>query len=101
MSTTVMTMSSPHRASISAIAPSVHLQRLQAEKQVQLTDEQMNEILVSHALNPNLLRADKYYEFIADRRTRLSQIVSTAMGKQISTIPEGGEYVQNDEEDSI
>lgn len=79
-------------------APSVYLPRLQSEKHVQLTDEQMSEILVSHALDPDLLRADDYEAFIADRRTRLSQLVSAAMGKQISTIPEGGEYVQNDEE---
>jgi hypothetical protein len=85
---------------ISGDAPSVYLPRLQAEKQVQLTDGQMSAILVSHALDPALLRADDYDAFIADRRTRLSQLVSTAMGKQISVIPEGGEYVQHDEEGS-
>ena len=79
-------------------SPSVYLPRLQAEKHVQLTDEQMSEILGSHALDPNLLRADDYSAFITDRRTRLSKLVSSAMGKQISTIPEGGEYVLNGEE---
>ena len=80
-------------------APSVYLPRLQAEKHVQLTDEQLSEILVSHALDPALLRADDYEGFIADRRKRLSQLVATAMGKRVSTIPEGGEYIQNDEQE--
>ena len=80
-------------------APSVYLPRLQAEKHVQLTDEQLGEILDSHALDTALLRADDYDGFIADRRKRLSQLVANAMGKPISTIPEGGEYVQNDEEE--
>jgi hypothetical protein len=80
-------------------APSVYIPRLQEEKNVQYTDEQMNEILGSHALDPHLLRADDYDAFIADRRTRLSKLISSAMGKPISMIPEGGEYVLNGEED--
>jgi hypothetical protein len=83
---------------IGGSAPSIYLSRIQSEKHVQLGDEQMDEILRSHALDPDLLRADNYNEFISDRRTRLSRLVSTAMGKQISMIPEGGEYVQIDED---
>lgn len=79
-------------------APSVYLPRLQAEKNVQLSDEQMSEILSSHVLDPDLLRADDYDAFIADRRRRLSQLISNAMGKQISKITESGEYIQNGEE---
>jgi len=80
--------------------PSVYLPRLQSEKQVQLTDGQMDEILISHALDPSLLRADKYEAFLADRRARLCQLVSKAMGKDISNTPDAGEYVQNGEEDA-
>lgn len=80
-------------------APSVYLPRLQAEKQVQLTDEEMNNLLTSHALNPDLLRADNYKAFIEDRRVKLSKLIAAAMGKQVSVIPEGGEYVQNDYND--
>lgn len=79
-------------------APSVYIPRLQAEKNVQLTAEEMSEILGSHALDPNLLRADDYSAFINDRRKRLSKLVSSAMGKPIGTIPEGGEYILNGEE---
>lgn len=78
-------------------APSVYLPRLQAEKQVQFSDEQMNDILITHALDPDLLREDNYEAFIANRRTRLSQLISSAMGKPVSSIPEGGEYIQNDD----
>lgn len=61
----------------------------------------MNKILSSHAVNPKLLRADDYDAFITDRRIQLSRLVTKAMGKQISTIPEGGEYVQNDNENNL
>lgn len=79
-------------------APSVYIPRLQAEKNVQLTAEEMSEILGSHALDPNLLRADDYSAFINDRRKKLSKLVSSAMGKPIGIIPEGGEYILNGEE---
>ncbi len=82
-------------------APSVYLPRLQAKKNVRLTDEAMNVLLTSHALKPDLLRADDYEAFIGDRRRRLSQLISNAMGKPVSGIPEGGEYVQNDNEDNL
>lgn len=80
---------------IGGAAPSVYLPRIQEERGI--ADEEMNEILASHALNPNLLRADDYHAFIADRRERLSNLVAKAMGKPVSTTPEGGEYVEDGE----
>ena len=82
-------------------APSVYLQRVQAEKQVRLSDSEMDEVLSSHALNPELLRNDDYEAFRADRRVRLSQLISSAMGKPVSTIPEQGEYLHDDAEESL
>lgn len=76
-------------------APSIYLPRIQAEKNVQLNDAQMNDLLSSHALDPALLRSDDYPNFIADRRRRLSALISDAMGKAVSLIPEGGEYEVN------
>ena len=76
-------------------APSVYLPRIQDEKQVQLSDSQMDELLASHAINPKLLRADDFAGFIEDRRKKLSELIAGAMGKPVSTIPEGGEYVEN------
>jgi len=65
-------------------APSVYLPRIQAEKNLQFDDTQMDALLVSHAIEPALLRADDFKSFIADRRQRLSQLVSNAMGKPVS-----------------
>ena len=81
-------------------APSVYLSRLQKERQVQLTDEEMNVLLASHTLNPGLLRTDDYEAFIEDRRRRLSQLIFNAMGKKISDFSEGGKHAQDDYEDS-
>ena len=82
-------------------APSVYLQRVQSEKQVGLSDAEMDEVLSSHALNPEFLRNDDYEAFRADRRVRLSQLISSAMGKPVSTIPEHGEYLHDDAEESL
>jgi len=35
--------------------------------------------------------------FIADRRRKLSKLISDAMGKPVNLIPEGGEYEENGE----
>ncbi len=76
-------------------APATYLPRIQAEKNVQLTDEQMDSLLSSHAIDPALLRADDFTAFIADRRRRLSKLISDAMGKTVSPASEGAEYVEN------
>jgi len=77
-------------------APSAYLQRIQSEKQVRLSDEEMNDVLSSHALNPELLRNDDYEAFQEDRRTRLSQLISRAMGKPVSTTSEKEDYIEMD-----
>ena len=65
-------------------APSVYLPRIQSEKNVQLADAEMDTLLASHALDPALLRADDFEAFIADRRRRLSGLISGAMGKPVN-----------------
>jgi len=67
-------------------APSRYLPRIQGEKQVQLTDDKMNELLNSHALSPELLRQDNFDAFIEDRRRRLLGLIEKAMGKQIAPV---------------
>jgi hypothetical protein len=76
-------------------APSQYLQRIQGEAQVRLNESEMNELLESHAIDPEILRIDDYEAFICDRRDRLSCLISRAIGKPISQIPDDGEYVQN------
>ena len=64
-------------------APSRYLPRIQAEKQVALDDEQMDQLVGSHALSPSLLRRDAFDDFLEDRRQRLSRLVERAMGKPV------------------
>ncbi|AMX03915.1 GmrSD restriction endonuclease domain-containing protein [Microbulbifer thermotolerans] len=64
-------------------APSRYLSKIQSEKQVDLSDQEMGALLASHALSPELLRADNFDEFIEDRRRKLSRLIEKAMGKQL------------------
>ncbi|MCC5848567.1 MAG: DUF262 domain-containing protein [Verrucomicrobia bacterium] len=77
---------------ISGDAPSKYLDRIQAEKHVQLSNQEMDELLESHALNPSLLRCDDFDRFVQDRRQRLAKLVETAMGKSVSMVPDSNEY---------
>ena len=63
-------------------APSAYLARIQSEKQVGLDNPQMDILLQTHALCPNLLRQDNFDLFISDRKQRLMTLISKAMGKQ-------------------
>ncbi len=77
--------------------PSSYLQRIQNEEQVQLSDEEMDSLLTSHALNPTLLRNDDFEAFIEDRRIRLSKLIEGVTGKAVSQVTEGGEYEYRDD----
>lgn len=69
-------------------APSRYLARIQREPQVALDDAAMDELLVSHALSPDLLRADAFDAFLEDRRQRLSRLIEGAMGKPVLHVAE-------------
>ncbi|RMH19664.1 MAG: DUF262 domain-containing protein [Gammaproteobacteria bacterium] len=69
-------------------APSRYLRRIQNEPQVRLTDPEMDELLESHALSAELLRSDKFSEFLKDRRSRLLEVIEQAMGKKIVHLQE-------------
>lgn len=73
-------------------APSEYLPRIQKEKQVGLSDAEMDELLASHALAPDLLRKDEFTAFLEDRRLRLSRLIEKAMGKPVIQIPEESGY---------
>ena len=73
-------------------APSHYLPRIQREKEVALNDTEMDELLASHALSPDLLRKDAFVEFVEDRRRRLSGLVEVAMGKSVVHVPETADY---------
>ncbi len=67
-------------------APSRYVPKIQSEKQVDLDNDAMNDLLASHALSPELLRMDQFAEFLQDRRQRLSRLVEKAMGKPVTKI---------------
>ncbi len=77
---------------MSGEAPSHYLPRLQAEKHVALNDSEMNKLLASHALAPDLLRLDAFDGLMEDRRKRLSQLVEKAMGKPVVHMSDAGDY---------
>jgi hypothetical protein len=62
-------------------APSEYLADLQKHKQVNLSDEEMNEILASHLIPKGKLRADNFEAFYAGRKARLIKILEEVMGK--------------------
>ncbi|WP_230657531.1 GmrSD restriction endonuclease domain-containing protein [Psychrobacter sp. I-STPA10] len=66
-------------------APSIYLQKIQNEKQVSLSDEEMDLLLATHSLSPSLLRADNFEDFIINRREQLIGLITKAMGKAIET----------------
>ncbi len=63
-------------------APSEYILRL--EKHTSQSQEQINEILVKHLINPELMRENSFDLFFRDRTERLLQMLSSAMGKEIS-----------------
>ena len=78
-------------------APSRYLPRIQREKHVALNDTEMDELLGSHALAPELLRKDAFDEFVEDRRGRLTRLVEVAMGKPVVHAPETADYDESGE----
>jgi hypothetical protein len=70
-------------------APSSYLAAIQAHRQVGLSNEQMNEILKTHLIDPHLLRSDDFDAFCRERETRLLEMIARAMGKSVHHEPAG------------
>ncbi len=68
--------------------PSEYLKRLQNHKQVGLSDEQMDDILRSHYIDPALLRANDFHKFFEDRSQKLLRVIEKAIAKGIQPDPE-------------
>lgn len=62
-------------------APSKYLAQLQDHAQVKLSDAEMDDLLKSHSIGPELLRTDNFDAFYEARRASLVRIVERAMGK--------------------
>ena len=62
-------------------APSKYLARL--EKRANVTTAEIDELLRTHIVNPDIIRTDDFYAFIEDRKESILQRIEKAMGKEI------------------
>ncbi len=66
---------------VSGEAPSKYLVRLQ--KTAQASTEEIDALLRGHLVNPEIIRSDDFYAFIADRKEQILQRIEQATGKAI------------------
>lgn len=64
-------------------APSTYLKSLQSHPQVGISDDAMNDILASHNIDAETLRADDFEAFFEKRREHLLRAVEKVIGKTI------------------
>lgn len=88
---------------LGGVAPSVYLERLEAggKDTPPIARDALDQYLASHAMDPDLLRADDFAGFMADREARLLAMISRATGHAITradAAPEEGEDVMQDDE---
>ena len=68
--------------SISGDAPSEYLPRIQ--KNAQIDNTTMNEILAAHLISADMLRADDFWGFFKARKEELLKAIKKAMGKRLT-----------------
>ncbi len=88
---------------LGGVSPSVYLARLEAggRDAPPIAPAALDEYLVSHAMDPGLLRADDFVGFMADRESRLLAMIARATGHPTAlaqAAPEEGEDVPQDDE---
>ena len=68
---------------IGGVAPSEYLARLEkgGENTPPISPERLDSFLESHLIDPGLLRADKFQDFMTDRQKRLLALIEKALGK--------------------
>jgi hypothetical protein len=66
-------------------APSTYLAKLQ--KHIEMDAERMDELLASHRIAPDALRADDFNSFFAARAEALLEVIEQAMAKTITREP--------------
>jgi hypothetical protein len=84
---------------IGKMAPSQYLNKLQNHENVQIDDSGMNQILKSHCIPHEQLRADDFDSFYQQRKGALLNLIAGAMGKQV--VVEGLGDEGDDENDEI
>lgn len=67
--------------SIGGRAPSAYIQTIRNKG---LSENEIDEALSSHNINPTLLKTDEFDAFIIDRAKRILNLIEQAMGKSVS-----------------
>lgn len=75
-------LSATPNKSIGGDAPSVYLEAI--EKNHSLSTKKLDEILKSHLIDPDCLRADDFPGFIKSRREKMGDLIAKAMGQSIT-----------------
>jgi hypothetical protein len=87
---------------IGGIAPSEYIAKLEAGNATTppIDPGRLDGYLVSHLINPSLLRADSFDAFMTDRQKKLLALIERATGKAayIGDVAEEGEDVEVDED---
>lgn len=87
---------------IGGVAPSEYLAKLETGDRMnpRISRGKIDEFLVSHLINPALLRADDFEGFMVDRQQRLLALIERAMGKSAYTgiVQEEGVDLEADED---
>jgi hypothetical protein len=70
---------------IGGAAPSTYLAKLETgdRETPRIPSENLDQYLVSHLIDPTLLRADDFQAFMADRQTRLLRLIEQATGQSV------------------
>lgn len=68
---------------IGGVAPSAYLAKLEKgdDHTPPIESNRLDEYLRSHLIDPTLIRADKFDDFMADRQNRLLKLIERSMGK--------------------
>jgi hypothetical protein len=87
---------------VGGVAPSDYIRKLEKGNDTTppINSERLDIYLTSHLIDPSLLRADNFEDFMADRQKRLLAFIEQATGKAAYSgdVKEEGEDVEGDED---
>lgn len=80
-------------------SPSEYLVQLQSHSSVQLSDDEMDEILRSHCIEPITLRGDDYESFLNERAEMMIKKVEMVTGKKVIRVKAIEDDYENGDDD--
>ena len=75
-------LSKKSNITVGGVAPSLYLAR-RSNGRTGLSSDELDEVLRSHLIEPQYLRADDFDGFFEDRMSKLSKLIGEAMGKSV------------------